>query len=296
MYADNPKKFSQLVGKQNRNTARAILFHMDDGFTMLGRIYCGSSYLTNMMEMYAKEKGWMYSCGYNGLKIKDEAVDLDDHDLTISGVKWHEGGVPYMDDFENASIQSDGTMTLYYNSNSDYILTECSGMVMDGVYCCCCDSGFSEDNAFNDDNGDVWCPSCFEEYFLTCEDCEETVHTDNVREVHQGVVCESCYDNHYVSCAQCGKYHHSDNTTTLYDGEEVCKTCLKEEYTLCEECEQYTKEETFMVTGCETVCKSCFDEYNLCEECEEYVKDTTSGEDDRELCEDCKEICYAETE
>jgi hypothetical protein len=265
MYARNPKKFSQLIGKQNRCTGRAILFHMDDGFTMLGRIYCGSSYLTKMMMDYAKKKGWIYHDGYEMYR-KGESVICSEYDFTISGVEWKEGGVPYMDDFEYGSIDGDDLLTLYHGGGGDYSLQCCSGMLRDdGVYCCCCDNSFAGDDAYHDNNNDCWCPDCFDEYFQTCDECEETVHVDCVHDTSNGGVCGSCRDNYYIQCVECNEYHHSDDMTTLHNGEEVCKTCLANEYVICEECEQY-------------------------------VKETTSGEDDRELCEDCKELCYAETE
>jgi hypothetical protein len=264
MYARNPKKFSQLIGKQNRDTGRAILFHMDDGYTMLGRIYCGSSYLTNTMKDYAEKKGWIYNDGY-GLYRKGETVSSSDYDMTISEVEWREGGVPYMDDFECGNIESDNTLTLFWSNSGDYCLQCCSGMLRDGACCCCCDNGFDENDAYYDDNGDTWCPCCFSEHFHTCDECEETIHVDYVRVTCDGEVCESCHDNYYVTCVECAEDYHADNTTTLHSGGEVCSTCLKNEYVICEECEQY-------------------------------VKEVSLGEDDRELCEDCKELCYAETE
>jgi len=263
MYARNPKKFSQLIGKQNNTTARAIVFHMDDGFNMLGRIYTGSAHLNNMMKQYAKKKGWVYYDGYD-LYLKGEVINRSDFDLVVSGVAWKEGGVPYMDDFENATIENDNTLTLYWSSGGDYNLTDCSGMLRDGVFCINCDMGFDENDAYNDDDG-YWCPECFEQYFVTCDECEETTHINDICEVNNGNVCGNCHDNYYVTCVECESDHHAEDTVTLYDGEEVCKPCLEANYTLCEECEQY-------------------------------VKETTCGEDDRELCESCKENCYAETE
>jgi hypothetical protein len=298
MYADNPTKFTQLIGKQNRNTARAILFHMDDGHVLLGRIYCGSLYLSKMMAEYAKKKGWIYGSTYD-LYRKGEPIGRKDHDFTISEVKWKEGGVPYMDDFEYGNIEDDGTLTLFFGNSGDYCLQCCSGTLRDDlIYCCCCDSGYmDEDNAYSDGNGDNWCHDCYNEYFTNCDECEETIHIDNMRAVDSGSVCESCHDNCYVTCIECESDFHADNMTTLYNGEEVCKDCLDESYTLCDDCEQYTKDETTEVTGGEEVCKYCLDEsYTMCEECEEHVKETTASEDDRELCENCKELCYAETE
>lgn len=265
MYARNPKKFSQLIGRQNRNTGRAILFHMDDGFTMLGRIYCGTSYLTSMMKAHAKKKGWLYSDGYD-LFRKDEAIDHDDYDFTISGVEWKEGGVPYMDIFENASIEGD-TLKLYYNGGGDYNLNSCGGMLREGIYCIQCDDEFDIENAYNDGDN-YWCPGCFDDWFVICDECEETTHTNNLRGIYDGGVCSSCYDNYYVCCVECNDAFHADNTITLHSGEKVCKSCLEDEYTLCEKCEQYVKE-TFTVIP-------------------------SHDEDGRELCEDCKELCYAE--
>jgi hypothetical protein len=263
MYADNPKCFSQLIGKQNRNTARAIVFHMDDGYKMLGRVYGGSTYLTEMMYQYAEEQGWLYESRV-GLKIKGKDVeDYSKYDLKISDVKYQEGGVPYMDSFENADLGSDGKLTLYYNSGGEYNLTNTCGFLTEGTYCCHCEEGVSLDDAFSTEDG-YYCTHCYEEVFTTCDECEETIRISDLNNTATGAVCNSCIDD-YAECVHCGEFHHQDKIHCA-DGEAVCEECL--------------------------VVK-----YNMCEECNEYAPiDETSDVDGRELCESCKEAEYATTE
>ncbi len=271
MYADNPKCFSQLIATQNRVTGRAILFHMDSGHTMLGNIYCGSSYVSRMMESHAKEQGWIvyeYDSDrfYSVLKHKDETISSgsEGYDFTISGVRWKEGSVPYMDDFANGSVQDDGTLTLYYDRGADHCLQSTCGFLEDGTYCHNCDEAFAMDNmhVFADY---YYCPDCYDECFTTCSDCEETVRYNDMYSTKDGEVCETCYFDNYVECGDCHHYVESDDTTAVEGDEVVCSKCLENNYTKCEECDEYST-------------------------------DCSQGEDDRELCKKCKELEYAETE
>jgi hypothetical protein len=266
IYADNPKCFSQLIGKQNRNTARAILFHTDGGHTVLGRVYTGSSYLARMMEQYCVKQGWMIEDGYE-LKYKGEEVDQtsDEFCLEISGIKWHEGGVPYMDSFENASVMNDNTITLYWSNGADYCLTDTSGFLRDGCFCCCCDTPHAEEDSYSSEDG-YYCPGCFEERFTTCDHCSDTTHNSNMNEVYGEEVCNDCLSSYYVTCEDCGDIHNDDDVTVI-DDVNVCNGCKETKYTACTECDELVKND-----------------------------DVVIGKDEQELCETCKEAEYATTE
>lgn len=261
MYADNPKCFSQLIGKQNRTTARAIIFHMDDGYKLLGRIYCGSAYLTDMMEKYAKDKGWMIRSEL-GLEIKGEVIeDHSKYELRISGVKWKEGGVPYMDDFEHADVDDEGTLTLYYNCGGKYNLSNVSGFLINGCTCCQCEESFSVDDCYSTDEG-YYCEGCHEDTFAPCDNCGKTVRMENIHSICGGAVCEDCIGN-YIECVHCSEFHGFDDITHVgIDGEVVCKDCLEGQYIICGECGEYVS----------TDCITTVDEQELCEECKETVE------------------------
>jgi hypothetical protein len=234
---------------------------MDDGHTLMGRLYGGSSYLNQMMDKYAESKGWLVDDGYN-LIHKGKNVDQSEYDFTISGVEYREGGVPYMDCFENASIQNDGTLTLYYWKSSDYNLQCTSGFIRDMYYCVCCDEGVGENDIHYHSN-EGWCTACSDEYFQECDHCNSMTHQGFMNETHDGAVCDGCLADCHTECEDCGCVYHMDDTTTMDDGE---------------------------------VCKDCLDDYTVCNECDGHTKEPVTMEDGKQLCNDCAEVEYATSE
>jgi hypothetical protein len=262
MYAENPNAFSMLVGRMNRNSARAILFHTDSGHTYLGNIYGGTSYLNQQMMKYATEKGWLLYDG--GLRMEGELVHLSDDDcqvdMVISGVEWHEGGVPYMDDFIDATVQNDGTLTLWFDKGGDYCLQDTGGFLIDGCYCVCCEHGFSTEQCIGTDDG-WYCEECYGEDFTVCADCDESVLNRRMTAVANGdEVCTSCRDDNYCGCTHCDGLIPNDEVTAVNDDDgNVCSDCLDASYVKCEVCDKYFSD-TFTNEDGDELCECCTEE------------------------------------
>ena len=87
----------------------------------------------------------------------------------------------------------------------------------------CNDVNHNDDTYYAED--DPWCSSCYHDRFSICDDCNETVRSDDMNTV-QGrsgadrFVCDDCRGD-YSWCANCDEYVHEDN----YDGNDLCIGC-----------------------------------------------------------------------
>lgn len=68
-----------------------------------------------------------------------------------------------------------------------------------------------------DDNIAV-CNDCYDDHFITCEDCGAITHNDDFVDVQDSYYCSSCVDN--------GSFHYcSDADATVHGYEEDCRDC-----------------------------------------------------------------------
>ena len=70
------------------------------------------------------------------------------------------------------------------------------------------------------------CEYCYNEYYVCCEDCDETLHRDDAYYIdsEDRWVCGSCLNENYFECEQCETYHNRNNMHE-YDGEYLCEDC-----------------------------------------------------------------------
>lgn len=82
---------------------------------------------------------------------------------------------------------------------------------------------------FIDDDGNLYCESCFEDVH-ECDDCGELYHTDELIYI-EGIereVCEGCYEE-YRPCDHCGEIYHTDDLNYCEDCDiEFCESCYDE--------------------------------------------------------------------
>lgn len=84
------------------------------------------------------------------------------------------------------------------------------------------------------DSSDV-CEDCFSEYGFTCYHCDDNFihtrrygHAEPVQEDIDGnMYCEKCTDRHLVTCEECEEKVHTDNTLSTYDDVYLCKKCFR---------------------------------------------------------------------
>lgn len=224
-YVDNPGRFSQIVAEQGNDSARAIVFHLDDGETLLGRIYSTCEYLKDRIRTYAKDHNWL----------------TNDAGCVMSGLRYTDGEMPYMDSMYEYKLHGN-TITIGRGLDCcDGELQQTDGYLDTGVYCCCCNCGDNvhEDDVCYNNNGDSYCGGCYDETYGYCEKCEEEYLREDTVCVDGDVYwCEYCADRHAYQCEDCGDWFTS---TVTIENEEYCESCA-ESYPICNDCGEFVKE------------------------------------------------------
>ena len=80
---------------------------------------------------------------------------------------------------------------------------------------------------FNRWGGAYICQYCYENYFVTCEDCGEIYFEDNIVWIEnlEKHVCNSCYED-YTTCSECGEVHYTDDMNE-HNGLYYCDSCYE---------------------------------------------------------------------
>jgi len=245
--------------------------------TLLDRVYGTEGVATELRE-WANEKG--YFTKSNSHEIYPYYVEISDDAVEYL----LEEGTPYMDTLISLCTCKNrigsGICEEFGLQNSDGIALNDSG------YCSCSSCGYRmhEDDAYYDDDHDVYCSSCWHDRYFYCYKCSNaTSHDEGV--VYEGdSYCERCAERKgIVSCEFC------DDTTTDYhvttDGECMCCYCAERKgYDNCYNCDEFDELEKVMIDGTERdVCSGCASEIivhthcdvidiscdgNNCDECE----------------------------
>lgn len=122
----------------------------------------------------------------------------------------------------------------------------------------------NSDGYYTTAEGNTICESCYCDDYLTCEDCGEIHHIDDlniVYVIHRGTkepsryVCNSCISD-YNRCDECGDYFEIGYTYSDDDGNCVCDKCFNDyDYTHCYNCGRLTREPEWIDD--EPYCESC---------------------------------------
>jgi L-rhamnose mutarotase len=123
-----------------------------------------------------------------------------------------------------ADCSTELTSEDYVDNNGDPICEDCNDNY--NSCCGCSDVIYSDDTYFVHD--DPWCSGCYHDRFSICDDCNETVRSDDMNTVQgrSGAdrhVCDSCRRD-YPWCSNCDEYVHEDN----YDGNDLCVGCASD--------------------------------------------------------------------
>ncbi len=168
LYAANPTRFQMLIVYSANDSARAIIHTLDNGQKLLGTIYTTAEHLLNTMKIYAKDQGWLVDSKFRG------AGSI----LIMSGLKFCDGEIPYMDVLTQGSINNN-LLTISYNGG-DFDLQNQNGY-LDRDCCTECGDDICEDDLYNGSDGEIYCEYCFNENFTYCYRCEEVVlNSDSV--------------------------------------------------------------------------------------------------------------------
>jgi len=300
--ARNPDKVS-LVTMQNK--ARALLWTTDDGTRVLDRIYpSGSKYILPFRE-WAKKQG--YVVRENPDQVVSGTVELSDgktHTITLNvdDVRVF----PYLDTFRCGEFSKDlSTLTLSNNLNFGDCLFEETDGSFEGIEnydikiepqypCPDCGDMFDihdYDVGVNSDDETV-CSSCAENY-ISCEECGDIMHVNDINRLDESYYCEGCYNNKTVECSDCGAHFDYENEGHITDaGYNYCDECASK-YPYCKDCNKLLDDDVgdkankiYNEDGSEEIyCEDCIDVEDIkkCRRCDKGL----TYEPEKQMCNEC---------
>ncbi|KKN26566.1 hypothetical protein LCGC14_0873340 [marine sediment metagenome] len=233
LYCDNPERISQLIIEQNGDSARAIVWKLDDGRFFMDRVYCTCEYLRDQIRQYSKARGWI-------LRSNDAPRDTTPISLVVSDLDFTEGEVPWLDTLKQYNIEN-GKLTV--GNQLSYSMGELQnqdGSIKSGPLCTSCNEVVNEDCCHFGNASEIYCENCYHELFYRCDKCNEDISIDDIIMRVDGWLywCDFCVDLYAMQCKECSGYF----TDAVYiDGDEHCMPCA-EQYPICNDCGKYTKE------------------------------------------------------
>jgi len=152
-----------------------------------------------------------------------------------------------------------------------------------------------DDTPSTEIEGETWCSDCTESDAATCQRCDASVNSENMREVDCGWEsseqwCEACVDAWSVSCERCDDLCNMDHTCTV-DNESWCRDCEDSYAFFCDHCEEYSHMESAVRVHNDTsVCQCCYESHFFtCEGCSEVFNNDDDCGDGDYCCESCHE-------
>lgn len=107
------------------------------------------------------------------------------------------------------------------------------------MFCFECGREVENGEYYTTANGKIICDSCYDNYYFTCNDCEQIFRQEDeiFLEYYEYPICGECLDNNYYECSDCGNYHMIDETHELSNGAIICGNCYDfGNYGTCREC------------------------------------------------------------
>lgn len=254
LYESNPDRFSMLIMHNGNDSARAIVHKLDNGRFMLDRVYGTSESLKMSMQAYAQDKNWLWRTNFSmgSSPVQDGDDTINHYDLCVSGLKFTDGEIPYMDTLNMGTICNN---LLNIATQGDIEL-------------CNTDGGLESGNI--------------------CSNCNEYVCEDEACYANDGCYCQECYDEYYFSCERCSEICSNDDVICIDESLYVCISCAEDNYYHCEDCGDWFSEGVYVESESKTVCTSCLDEYFCCDDCNEYYSnDEYHAKDDGSYCSSC---------
>lgn len=226
IYTTNPDVCSLLICKSDYDsskiTGRALVWKLDNGDTMMDRIYYSNQHDIQIFIEYARSMGWVYK-SERGLICIGEDEERYSEDIGVDIKNWKFEYYPYLD---TIPYLSDGHLS--YDDNGDCVeLTSTEGGNGEGCEVCG-GSGEVECNECYGD-GEVECSECGGSGSNTCTTCDGT---------HE-IECESCdgtgKDGEEEDCPDCNGSGEIKCSDCNEDGEVDCEECIRGNIT-CGDC------------------------------------------------------------
>lgn len=114
------------------------------------------------------------------------------------------------------------------------------------------------------------CQECYENEFLSCEQCGAIVHNDDTIwcEDNSMLYCQDCAEEYTFTCAECGEIHSIDNRYITGDDEEICRDCVENgNYYYCDNCDElyHVDRMNYDENNDQYYCDFCYDEHAHCD-------------------------------
>ena len=91
--------------------------------------------------------------------------------------------------------------------------------------CACCGCEI-DDGDYYLVEGDVVCPTCYEDECGSCDRCGTFIYSENAVTDSNHFLCQCCYDDHYTRCYDCDRIVHNDDSYYA-DGYDFCYNCYE---------------------------------------------------------------------
>lgn len=329
-----------ILDDDRRLIARALLWeNVIDNTTgivypkVMDRIYFRTNSELATMKAWAIKNGYIFktrqSLGHyefydgdmNKISLKESWVETN---VTFDWNMYQ--AVPYVDTFQWAKEGSNklytycpgGTYTNMTNTEGQ------GGFLAEGNVPVCevCGCTVHEDDAHYDDNGYVYCDTCWDERFAYCEKCGEYYDKDSIKEVYDGDdsewLCEYCRTKVGAWYEDWSDAWHINEYEARLNGEIITISEYRithehiREWLMCDDCNTYFDIYTEGIDkGTECCCDECLEKRDIedlndaenrhpitCPACQgdvsqvtmEWVRDEIKNSEIQYLCPDCAKV------
>lgn len=265
----NPDKVSLVTIGDGE--ARALLWTDDEGNKILDRAYPSGSKYVLPLRRWAEKKGYILRENPDGVVVDGLTVELSDgkqHIITLDMSNMDQDIYPYLDTFRFGEIRGDDLLLSNYRTFGDLVFTKDDGEYEQKALCAECGEMVNNSGFYNEKKEPI-CEECYQNNFLSCDNCSDPISLDNVNEFEGEFYCNHCYHKMVNECSECGKQIGEDDSFYDEDGSPYCRDCadLKQR---CEKCGTpisipYTE---YDEEGNENMyCEDCFEPKDECKEC-----------------------------
>lgn len=141
------------------------------------------------------------------------------------------------------------------NSDGEMVCEDCDTEV------CCenCEEWIEKDDSSKGADGKDYCGSCWDENFVVCPHCNDTICITDAQEVDGESYCETCFNRYFTCCNDCNVIISlsQNDVRTDNEGTDYCCDCYYEHYTLCDDCGEETLNDDIVCYNGQYVCPQC---------------------------------------
>lgn len=285
LYVHNTDKVSLLVYRDDRMTARALVWKTDDGATCMDRIYPNDGYHVEFFHAYAKNNGWLPRPDN---RLPCRAIKFGGRIQEVTVRTW--GVYPYLDSFQwTDDDPEDSKITLSTDCDLAYTFSDTGGSWNGGRECACC--GYVIHGRGNNTVDGPVCDECEGDHYASCCECGNVHHTDNMTYAEDSFYCERCAGEYLTYCNKCDEYHTGESVHIEDRGEDWCDSCAEDNAEQCQNCcnwfadglEHIRDTDEYRCTSCAEDCAS------ICTRCGEWQSSELAHiEDiDEDWCDHC---------